>query len=68
LTLEYFKSSSLDSDDSPSGKFNSPKYRHYVILSRNVLAASVVINSTVTSCKVFGSLADIYNIYLYTIL
>jgi len=53
LTLEYFKSSSLDSDDSPSGKFNSPKYMHYVILSKNVLAASVVINSTVSSCKVF---------------
>ncbi|CAN6206496.1 unnamed protein product [Urochloa humidicola] len=57
LTLEYFKSSSLDSDDSPSGKFNSPKYRHYVILSRNVLAASVVINSTVSSCKEPGILA-----------
>ena len=52
LTLEYFKSSSFDSDDSPSGKFNSPKYMHYVILSKNVLAASVVINSTVSSCKV----------------
>ena len=53
LTLEYFKSSSFDSDDSPSGKFSSPKYMHYVILSKNVLAASVVINSTVSSSKVF---------------
>ncbi|CAL5084710.1 unnamed protein product [Urochloa decumbens] len=57
LTLEYFKSSSLDSDDSPSGKLNSPKYRHYVILSRNILAASVVINSTVSNCKEPGILA-----------
>lgn len=57
LTFEYFKSSSLDSDDSPSGKFSSPKYRHYVILSRHVLAASVVINSTVSSSKEPGSLA-----------
>ncbi|CAL5061001.1 unnamed protein product [Urochloa decumbens] len=57
LTLEYFKSSSLDSDDSPSGKFNSPKYRHYVILSRNILAASVVINSTVSNYKEPGILA-----------
>ncbi|KAG2647603.1 hypothetical protein PVAP13_2KG585800 [Panicum virgatum] len=57
LTLEYFKSSSFDSDDSPSGKFSSPKYMHYVILSKNVLAASVVINSTVSSCKDPGNLA-----------
>jgi alpha-1,4-galacturonosyltransferase len=65
LTLEYFKSSSLDSDDSLSGKFNSPKYMHYVILSKNVLAASVVINSTVSSCKVY--LTDIYNVNLYMV-
>ncbi|KAG2647606.1 hypothetical protein PVAP13_2KG585800 [Panicum virgatum] len=44
-------------DDSPSGKFSSPKYMHYVILSKNVLAASVVINSTVSSCKDPGNLA-----------
>lgn len=67
LTLEYFKSSSLDSDDSP-GKFSSPEYRHYVILSRNVLAASVVVNSTVSSCKepghhAFHILTDAQNFY-----
>ncbi|KAJ1292457.1 hypothetical protein BS78_02G392700 [Paspalum vaginatum] len=44
-------------DDSPPGKFSSPKYRHYVLLSRNVLAASVVINSTVHSSKEPGNLA-----------
>lgn len=53
LTLEYFKSSSLDSDDS-SRKFNNPNHRHYVILSKNVIAASVVINSTVSCSKVCG--------------
>ncbi|XP_062188247.1 probable galacturonosyltransferase 7 [Phragmites australis] len=68
LTLEYFKSSSLNSDDSPSRKFSDPKYRHYVILSKNILAASVVINSTVSSCKepdnlAFHILTDAQNFY-----
>jgi alpha-1,4-galacturonosyltransferase len=58
LTLEYFKSPSLDSDISLTRKFKTPNHRHYVILSKNVLAASVVINSTVISSKVCG---DIYN-------
>jgi alpha-1,4-galacturonosyltransferase len=53
LTLEYFKSSLSDSDDSFSRKLNAPKYMHYVILSKNVLAASVVVNSTVSNSKVF---------------
>ncbi|KAL6657205.1 hypothetical protein ACP70R_004985 [Stipagrostis hirtigluma subsp. patula] len=68
LTLEYFKSSSLDSDDSSSRKFNNPKYMHYVIPSKNVLAASVVINSTVSSSKApvnlaFHILTDAQNFY-----
>jgi alpha-1,4-galacturonosyltransferase len=52
LTLEYFKSPSLDSDVSLARKFKTPNHRHYVILSKNVLAASVVINSSVGSSKV----------------
>ena len=52
LTVEYFKSTTLDSDDSPVHKFNVPDHRHYVILSKNVLAASVVINSSVSSSEV----------------
>ena len=52
LTVEYFKSTPLDPDDSPADKFNIPEHRHYVILSKNVLASSVVINSTVSSCEV----------------
>ncbi|KAK1603355.1 hypothetical protein QYE76_016503 [Lolium multiflorum] len=68
LTLEYFKSPSLDSDVSLARKFKTPNHRHYVILSKNVLAASVVINSTVISSKepgnnVFHILTDVQNFY-----
>ncbi|KAF6999336.1 hypothetical protein CFC21_015380 [Triticum aestivum] len=68
LTLEYFKSPSLDSDVYPARKFNTPNHRHYVILSKNVLAASVVINSTVINSKepannVFHILTDAQNFY-----
>ncbi|KAJ1297311.1 hypothetical protein BS78_01G365700 [Paspalum vaginatum] len=68
LTAEYFKSAPLDPDDSPSHKFSSPDHRHYVILSKNVLAASVVINSTVSSSEdtenvVFHVLTDAQNFY-----
>uniref|UniRef100_A0ACD5YBB6 Uncharacterized protein n=1 Tax=Avena sativa TaxID=4498 RepID=A0ACD5YBB6_AVESA len=68
LTLEYFKSPSLDSDVSLARKFNTRNHRHYVILSKNVLAASVVINSTVISSKepgnnVFHILTDAQNFY-----
>nr|XP_051213623.1 probable galacturonosyltransferase 7 isoform X3 [Lolium perenne] len=68
LTLEYFKSPSLDSDVSLARKFKTPNHRHYVILSKNVLAASVVINSTVISSKepgnnVFHILTDAQNFY-----
>ncbi|CAL4922471.1 unnamed protein product [Urochloa decumbens] len=68
LTVEYFKSTPLDPDDSPAHKFNVPDHRHYVILSKNVLAASVVINSTVSSCEdtdnvVFHVLTDAQNFY-----
>ncbi|KAL5198877.1 hypothetical protein ABZP36_002389 [Zizania latifolia] len=68
LTLEYFKFSSLDSENSYARKFNAASGRHYVILSKNILAASVVINSTVSSSKdpkniVFHILTDAQNFY-----
>ncbi|TVU47199.1 hypothetical protein EJB05_06790, partial [Eragrostis curvula] len=68
LTVEYFKSAPLDSDDSAVRKFTIPDHKHYVILSRNVLAASVVINSTVSSAEdtenvVFHVLTDAQNFY-----
>lgn len=50
LTVEYFKSS--HDDEADSKKFEDSSLRHYVIFSNNVLAASVVINSTVTHAKV----------------
>lgn len=52
LTVEYFKSTPLDPNESSADKFNIPDNRHYVVLSKNVLAASVVINSTVSSSEV----------------
>ncbi|XP_062211139.1 probable galacturonosyltransferase 7 isoform X2 [Phragmites australis] len=63
LTVEYFKSTPLDSDDSLVHKFNIPDHRHYVILSKNVLAASVVINSTDSENVVFHILTDAQNFY-----
>ncbi|GJN07974.1 hypothetical protein PR202_ga25855 [Eleusine coracana subsp. coracana] len=68
LTVEYFKSAPLDSDHSSVHKFNIPDHRHYVILSKNVLAASVVVNSTVSSAEdkenvVFHVLTDAQNFY-----
>ncbi|KAF5785322.1 putative polygalacturonate 4-alpha-galacturonosyltransferase [Helianthus annuus] len=50
LTVEYFKTSPLDADVSES--LLNPDLHHYVILSNNVLASSVVINSTVMHAKV----------------
>nr|CAD1828916.1 unnamed protein product [Ananas comosus var. bracteatus] len=49
-------------------KFDTPDYRHYIIFSRNVLAASVVINSTMMSSEVSGNmvfhvLTDAQNYY-----
>ncbi|AQL06908.1 Probable galacturonosyltransferase 7 isoform 2 [Zea mays] len=68
LTVEYFKSMPLDPNDSSAHTFNIPDNRHYVILSKNVLAASVVINSTVSSSEdteniVFHVLTDAQNFY-----
>ncbi|TVU40458.1 hypothetical protein EJB05_13923 [Eragrostis curvula] len=50
FTLEYLKSYLSDSDGSPR-KFNGSKHQNYVILPKNVIAASPVINSTVISSK-----------------
>ncbi|XP_039132334.1 probable galacturonosyltransferase 7 isoform X1 [Dioscorea cayenensis subsp. rotundata] len=47
LTVEYFKSPSLDREQSHGQKFENPNLHHYVIFSKNVLAVSVAINSTV---------------------
>lgn len=49
LTVEYFKN---PHDEVEAEKFVDSSLHHYVIFSKNVLAASVVINSTVTHAKV----------------
>ena len=50
LTVDYFKSSPEERAD--VGKFTDSSLHHYVIFSNNVLAASIVINSTVIHAKV----------------
>jgi alpha-1,4-galacturonosyltransferase len=54
LTVEYLKPLTSDSDGFYLEKFDMPKYRHCVIFSKHVLAASVTVNSTVMSSKVCG--------------
>ncbi|KAL2607113.1 hypothetical protein AAZX31_09G247900 [Glycine max] len=67
LTVEYFKSSHYD-EKADEEKFIDSSLHHYVIFSNNVLAASVVINSTVfhakeSSNQVFHVLTDGENYY-----
>ncbi|XP_009133280.1 probable galacturonosyltransferase 7 isoform X2 [Brassica rapa] len=49
LTVEYFKSGSVDVEDNE--KFSDPSLLHFVIISDNILASSVVINSTVLHAR-----------------
>ncbi|KAI7745058.1 hypothetical protein M8C21_034024 [Ambrosia artemisiifolia] len=49
LTVEYFKTSPIDAAVSES--LLNPDLHHYVMFSNNVLASSVVINSTVMHAK-----------------
>nr|GEU81564.1 probable galacturonosyltransferase 7 isoform X1 [Tanacetum cinerariifolium] len=52
LTVEYFKTSPVDADQSDS--LTNPELYHYVLFSNNVLASSVVINSTVMHARASG--------------
>ncbi|GLU17787.1 hypothetical protein SLE2022_341410 [Rubroshorea leprosula] len=65
LTVEYFKNHSSDME---SEKYADPTLHHFVIFSRNVLASSVVINSTVVHAResakqVFHVLTNRQNFY-----
>ncbi|KAL7169430.1 hypothetical protein ACSBR2_034468 [Camellia fascicularis] len=51
LTVEYFRSPPPDMDHSRAEKYMNPALHHYVMFSKNVLASSVVINSTVMNAK-----------------
>ncbi|XP_062003655.1 probable galacturonosyltransferase 7 [Rosa rugosa] len=55
LTVEFFRNPVYDKE-SLASKYNDPALQHYVILSTNVLALSVVINSTVMHAKESGKL------------
>ncbi|MED6170597.1 hypothetical protein PIB30_032504 [Stylosanthes scabra] len=66
LTVDYFKSSPEERDDKE--KFMDSSLHHYVIFSTNVLAASIVINSTTAHSKeswkqVFHVVTDGQNYY-----
>ena len=52
LTVESFKTSPLESLNSHTAKLHNPNFQHYVIFSKNILASSVVINSTVARTEV----------------
>ncbi|KAK4481244.1 hypothetical protein RD792_012127 [Penstemon davidsonii] len=67
LTVEYFKSS-LDIEQNLDEKFVNPNLYHYIIFSKNILASSAVINSTVVHAResekqVFHLLTDTENYY-----
>ncbi|KAK3018214.1 hypothetical protein RJ639_002748 [Escallonia herrerae] len=68
LTVEYFRSAPLDIEQSLAEKYVNPELHHFVIFSNNVLASSVVINSTVMHSKesrnqVFHVLTDTQNYF-----
>ncbi|KAH9737170.1 putative galacturonosyltransferase 7 [Citrus sinensis] len=68
LTVEYFKSPSVVMELSQADRFSDPSLHHYVIFSTNVLASSVVINSTVLCAResknqVFHVLTDGQNYF-----
>lgn len=52
LTVEYFKSPPPDMEVQQHEKYMNPALQHYVIFSKNVLASTVVINSTVMHAEV----------------
>ncbi|GFY82532.1 galacturonosyltransferase 7 [Actinidia rufa] len=68
LTVEYFRSPPPDMEQSLAEKYTNPALHHYVIFSNNVLASSVVINSTILHSKdsrnqVFHVLTDEKNYF-----
>ncbi|MBA0798283.1 hypothetical protein Gohar_008889 [Gossypium harknessii] len=66
LTVEYFRDHLFDKE--LSEKYSDPTLQHFVIFSNNVIASSVVINSTVVHARdtvnqVFHVLTDWQNYY-----
>lgn len=61
LTVEHFKSGSLE--DPISEKFSDPSLLHFVIISDNILASSVVINSTALHARVCIKSSFLYFVF-----
>jgi alpha-1,4-galacturonosyltransferase len=65
LLVEYFKSSVHDKELPLSERYSNPSLQHYVILSTNVLAASVVINSTAVHARVRCKYSPMYSLIFF---
>lgn len=52
LTVEYYMLTSEEQEFPNKEKLEDPELYHYALFSDNILAAAVVVNSTVTNCKV----------------
>ena len=63
LTVESFKTLPLESLNSHAKKLGNPDLQHYVIFSKNILASSVVINSTVARTEV--SYPEVFLLFFY---
>lgn len=59
LSTEYFMLNSSQQQFSNKEKLEDPKLFHYALFSDNVLAAAVVVNSTITHTKVKGVLTSL---------
>ena len=67
LLVEYFKSSVHDKELPLSERYSNPLLQHYVIFSTNVLAASVVINSTAVHARVRCKYSPMYSLIFFKI-
>ena len=56
LTTEYYTLNSSQHDFTNQEKLEDPQLYHYALFSDNVLAAAVVVNSTITYAKVIFTL------------
>jgi alpha-1,4-galacturonosyltransferase len=60
LTNEYYFTNSKNKDFPYVEKLEDPKLYHYALFSDNVLAAAVVVNSTLVHAKVYHLASEIY--------
>lgn len=64
LTVEYFRIYSTKLELSQAEKYSDLTLNHYIIFSNNILASSVVINSTVSNSKVSQGFFYTFNLYI----